>query len=59
MAIQSHIESLKSRHQELETQLSELIVRSGSATELINDLKRRKLQLKDRIEDLQTRQALN
>lgn len=59
MAVQSHIESLKSRHQELEIQLSELMASASSASEEISDIKRRKLQLKDRIEQLSTQEQLN
>ena len=59
MAVQSHIESLKIRHQELENRLSELMSASSVSTDDITDIKRRKLQIKDKIEQLQNQQALN
>lgn len=59
MAVQSHIESLKLRHQELETKLSQLMTASSASHDDITDIKRQKLQLKDRIEQLQKQQTLN
>ena len=52
MPIQSHIDSLKDRHQELEQKLQEMQASLGSNESEISDLKRKKLQIKDRIEQL-------
>ena len=59
MAVQSHIESLKIRHQELELQLDEMKSMAGINDASISDIKRKKLQIKDRIEQLQHMKELN
>lgn len=59
MAVQSHIESLKLRHQELENQLSDMMSTASADAADINDIKRKKLQIKDRIESLRKQQSLN
>lgn len=59
MAVQSHIESLKMRHQELETKLGELMSMASADEANIADIKRKKLHIKDRIEQLQQSRALN
>lgn len=59
MAVQSHIESLKVRHQELETRLDEMNSMAGVNDANIADIKRKKLQIKDRIEQLLQKQELN
>ena len=58
MAVESHIHSLKARHEELENKLKELMSVSAMDEMTINDLKRRKLQIKDRIAKL-TEKTLN
>ena len=52
MAVQSHIDSLKTRHRELDTQIQELVSKAATDPVEINDLKRKKLQIKDRIREL-------
>ena len=52
MAVQSHIESLEMRHRELETQLSELMSKSSRDENDVISIKRQKLKIKDRIEEL-------
>lgn len=59
MAVQSHIESLKMRHEELENKLSQMMTMASARPDDINDIKRKKLKLKDRIELLQKQNALN
>lgn len=59
MAVQSHIESLKMRHQELETELSKINSISSADPDELKSIKRKKLQIKDRIEELQKKLALN
>ena len=59
MAVQSHIESLKLRHQELESRLTEMMNMASADRDDISDLKRKKLHLKDRIESLTKQQKLN
>lgn len=52
MPVESHIDSLKMRHQELDTQLEEMkIAYSADPIELRN-LKQKKLAIKDKIERL-------
>ncbi len=57
MAVQSHIDSLKSRHQELDNEIRELMSGASLDTGAIGDLKRKKLQLKDRIRELSEQQV--
>lgn len=52
MAVESHIHSLKARHEELENQLKELMSTAALDEERISDLKRKKLKIKDRIREL-------
>ena len=59
MAVQSHIESLETRHQELESKLSELLAGSSVSDVEIGDIKRQKLQIKDRIEQLKSEHEVN
>ena len=58
MAVESHIHSLKARHEELENQLKELMSTAALDNGTIKDLKRRKLKIKDRIREL-SEKALN
>ena len=55
MAVQSHIESLQERHQQLQEQLDALMVSSSSNDQEIIEIKRQKLVLKDRIAELSRR----
>ncbi|MEO0327411.1 MAG: DUF465 domain-containing protein [Pseudomonadota bacterium] len=52
MTIQSHINSLKSRHRDLDDQIQHLLMSAAVDEVEVNDLKRKKLQLKDRIQEL-------
>ena len=56
MAVQSHIESLEMRHQELETKLSELMAGSSVQDSDVTEVKRQKLLIRDRIEQLRKEQ---
>lgn len=49
MTMQSHVAELERRHQALEKQLREEIIRPATDATRIADLKRRKLLLKDEI----------
>ena len=55
MAVQSHIESLQHRHQQLQEQLDFLLVSASSNDQEIVEIKRQKLVLKDRIAELHRR----
>jgi len=57
MAIESHIETLRERHTRLESQLHEMILSTSSDPVEITNLKRQKLQIKDRINKLQSGSA--
>ena len=57
MAVESHINSLKSRHQELDNQIRELTANTKLDNGVIGDLKRKKLQIKDRIRELTENQS--
>jgi len=52
MAVQSHIDSLKSRHEQLDNEIKELMSNANMDSGTIGDLKRKKLQIKDRIREL-------
>ena len=52
MAVEAHIDSLKSRHQQLENELRDLMSNTKTDEHAIVDLKRKKLQIKDRIQEL-------
>lgn len=52
MAVDSHIHSLKARHEELENQIKELTSKAAMDETRITSLKRKKLQIKDRIREL-------
>ena len=58
MAVQSHIDSLKSRHQQLDNEIKELMLSANLDDGTIGDLKRKKLQIKDRIREL-SEQSVN
>ncbi len=52
MSLQERIESLRQRHQELESQLDEATVHFTDDIE-VHDLKKQKLAIKDEIADLE------
>ena len=57
MSLESHIQSLKSRHRQLEEQLEELSAHpSVEDTELLA-IKRKKLRIKDQLEQLKANGA--
>lgn len=58
MPVESHIDSLKMRHQELDHQLEEMKVASSVDQAELRNLKQKKLAIKDKIERLKT-QKLN
>ncbi len=58
MPVESHINSLKIRHQELDHQLEEMKVASSVDQTELRNLKQKKLAIKDKIEHLQS-QKLN
>jgi hypothetical protein len=53
--IQSHIESLKRKHAELEESIKTVIARAAPQQWLLSTLKRRKLKIKDEIERLRAK----
>ncbi|NHK26736.1 DUF465 domain-containing protein [Parvularcula flava] len=55
MSIDARLEKLDQRHQELETALSTELKQPSSDDLRINELKRRKLAIKDEIRTLQSR----
>lgn len=59
MPLESHIHSLKKRHQELEVTLEEMLASPSVNDDDLNSIKRKKLQLKDRIEQLTAEHGLN
>ncbi|MFZ1679912.1 MAG: DUF465 domain-containing protein [Rhizobiaceae bacterium] len=52
MALESHIVELKRKHTEMERALADAMQHPSASDAEINDLKRRKLALKDEIERL-------
>lgn len=52
MPIESHIDSLKHRHRELDNKLNEMRNYSGTVETDLTPIKREKLKLKDRIQQL-------
>ena len=52
MAVESHIDSLKTRHEELDKEIKEMMASAAFDSEKLSDLKRRKLKIKDRISQL-------
>jgi len=57
MPLESHINSLKSRHQELDSQLEQMKLATSVDEIELRSLKQQKLAIKDRIERLQSQQA--
>lgn len=54
MALSSHIDQLKQKHEELEVKLEEALKHPSANDEEIAQIKREKLQLKDKIEQYNT-----
>lgn len=52
MALSSHIEQLKQKHGELETQLEEVMRHPSANDREIAELKRQKLLIKDKLKEL-------
>jgi hypothetical protein len=61
MSIQTHLAELERKHQALDQELSDAIAHPSTDDVTINDLKRRKLQVKDEIARLkaQTSRSLH
>lgn len=59
MSFETHLASLEAKHNALETELSSLLSRPQPQEELVIDLKRKKLKLKDRMEMLRTTNMVN
>ena len=53
MPVESHVESLKTRHKELESQLSDMLSSLSVDDAELAEIKRKKLALKDKIKSLQ------
>ena len=53
MPIENHVESLKTRHQQLENQLSDMMANLSVDDSEVAEVKRAKLALKDKIKALQ------
>lgn len=54
MPLDSHIDSLKTRHQQLDDQLNEMKLAASVDEIELRSLKQQKLAIKDKIEKLQT-----
>jgi len=54
MAIEYHIQQLEEKHRELDNQLGQLLAHPSTTDDDIADMKRQKLQLKDRISELKS-----
>ncbi len=52
MPLDSHIEQLELRHQELETKLEQIMAHPSADDREINEIKRQKLQIRDKIRSL-------
>ena len=59
MAVDSHIEQLVQRHRDLEAKLDEMLTHPSANDTEVNELKREKLQLKDRISELKRTEVLH
>lgn len=55
MAIKAHIENLNERHNALKAEISEEVKHPAMDMQRIIELKRRKLKIKDEIEDIRTK----
>lgn len=54
MSFETHLASLEAKHTALENELAALLSRPQPQEELVIDLKRKKLRLKDKMEMLKT-----
>ena len=54
MAVDSHIHQLEQRHRELESRLEKVLSHPSADDLEVSEIKRRKLAIKDRIEQLKT-----
>ena len=54
MSIEAHLATLEKKHFALEEELHEVMTRPSSEDEVIADIKRRKLRIKDEIERLRS-----
>ncbi len=54
MSFETHLASLEAKHSALENELATLLNRPQPQEELVIDLKRKKLKLKDKMEMLRT-----
>ena len=52
MPVESHIDSLKTRHKELDEKLEQMRLSTSTPQNDITEIKRQKLLLKDRIQQL-------
>lgn len=52
MPLDSHIEQLELRHQELETKLEQIMAHPSADDREISEIKRQKLQIRDKIRSL-------
>jgi len=52
MAIEYHIQQLEEKHKELDNQLGQMLTHPSTNDDDIADMKRQKLQIKDRISEL-------
>jgi len=57
MAIEAHLKTLKNKHQKLETALEHALAAPSIDDLFINELKRKKLQIKDEIAQIQMKRA--
>lgn len=55
MSTQAHLEALKSKHKDLETQLSDAIAHASSSDQELAEIKHRKLKIKDEISEIENR----
>ena len=58
MSVQGHLEELKRRHRSLERQIEIELVRPSSSDQHLQELKRKKLLLKDESSKLQNGKAV-
>ena len=59
MALENHINQLKQKHQELESRLEDMLQKPSVGDIEIADIKRQKLQIKDKIVELNKSSDLN
>lgn len=57
MSIDAHLETLERKHSHLEEELHSALKQPSTEDRIINELKRRKLRLKDEIERLKSTHA--